>query len=300
MLLVDSTTHSVIRTVDHLSPPHLQSSEPTLRYGAAVKAGDGLLTCSATEVLHYDKDLRLDGQWSHPWMNSVHHALPLDDGGVLVTATGLDMVLDLAPSGDLRKAYDLADEPAFARFDRNLDFRRVNSTKPHYCHINYLFRVDGRLFATRFQQRDAVNIQEPGERFDIAVGGPHDGVVHGQNVYFTTTDGRVLVFDSQSRRRIGEVTLGGQDAPLGWCRGLYIFEERYAWVGFSRLRPTRIQENIAWLRQWMSGDKAMMERPTRIALYDLHDGACLDEILLEPFGLNAVYGIVPHGAASAA
>jgi hypothetical protein len=75
---------------------------------------------------------------------------------------------------------------------------------------------------------------------------------------------------------------------LGWCRGLSVMDDRRAWVGFSRIRPTKFVENISWIK---NGFK-QRRRPTRIALYDLARAKCLREVELESLGLHTVFSII--------
>ena len=62
-------------------------------------------------------------------------------------------------------------------------------------------------------------------------------------------------------------------------------------MGFSKLRRTKLRQNLSWIRH---GFQEVPRLPTRIALYDLEHPARLKEIDLEPAGLNAVFSI--HGA----
>jgi hypothetical protein len=297
-IVIDAGTGNLIRTIEYSTPADLRAETTSLRFGSASLANGSLLICTGTEVLQYGtSDFTLTGRWSHPWMNSVHHVLPIENGAILVAATGLDMVLELERDGRLRRAIDLADHPIWDRFGRDVDFRRVPSTKPHECHINYLFDVAGSRFATRLVQRDAINIADPTDRFAIDAAGPHDGVVRDGRVYFTTVDGRIVIHDATSRRQLRIIDLwnraGTLTSPLGWCRGLHIFGDELAWIGFSRLRPTRFRENLSWLRQKFNPGKHFGTKPTRIALYDLRTASLLHEINLEGFGLNTVYSVLP-------
>ncbi len=83
------------------------------------------------------------------------------------------------------------------------------------------------------------------------------------------------------------------DRPLGWCRGL-LTRGHQAWVGFSRLRPTKLRQNLSWVRHGFRETVHQRRLPTRIALYDLERPARLRDIDLEGAGLNAVFSI--HGA----
>jgi len=63
-----------------------------------------------------------------------------------------------------------------------------------------------------------------------------------------------------------------------------------AWVGFSRIRPTKLRQTVSWVRTLGSS-----QAPTRIARYRNSDWTLIDEIDLEPHGLNAVFSVLPTG-----
>ena len=76
---------------------------------------------------------------------------------------------------------------------------------------------------------------------------------------------------------------------LGWCRGLLPLDSRRLWVGFTRVRKTRFKENLLWVKHAFRD----RERPTHMALYDLAEKKLLQEIDLEKFGMNVVFGMYP-------
>ena len=59
------------------------------------------------------------------------------------------------------------------------------------------------------------------------------------------------------------------------------------WVGFSRLRPTAIRENVAWVKE---GFRKSL--PTHIARYNLETRTLEQRIDLEEHNLNAVFSIM--------
>jgi hypothetical protein len=143
---------------------------------------------------------------------------------------------------------------------------------------------------TRLQQRDAVSLSEPGRRIAIAVQRPHDGYPAGDSIWFTTVDGHLVIADQKSLqvKKVVDLTRinGSEDQVLGWCRGLLPLDERYVWVGFTYVRPTKFKENLAWIKSGMVKRKA-----SHIALYDLEQEKCLEEIPLEPHGIGVVYSM---------
>ncbi len=179
-------------------------------------------------------------------------------------------------------------EDPWARFSREVDYRMGVSTKPHRAHPNYVFYVGEEIWATRFQQKDAVCVANPSRR--IAIGGEHihDGVLHDGLLYFTRVDGQVVVANPATLRVEGLINLNSmadESTLLGWCRGI-LFEDSLAWIGFTRIRPTRFREAVSWVRQGFQ--RAL---PTHVACYDLVRRRCLAEVDLETHGLNAVFSI---------
>jgi hypothetical protein len=57
--------------------------------------------------------------------------------------------------------------------------------------------------------------------------------------------------------------------------------------GFTRVRKARFKENVNWVKHVFHDT----EEPTHIALYDISLMKCLQEIGLEPSGLNVVFSI---------
>ncbi|MFY9744556.1 MAG: hypothetical protein WAK21_21330, partial [Candidatus Sulfotelmatobacter sp.] len=82
------------------------------------------------------------------------------------------------------------------------------------------------------------------------------------------------------------------DQVLGWCRGVLPLDERWIWVGFTRVRPTKFVENVAWVRN--AGSER--HKPTHLALYDLAHKRCEQEIELEPHGIDVVFSMLPAPA----
>ncbi len=87
---------------------------------------------------------------------------------------------------------------SWQRFSRDIDYRKVASTKPHQSHPNYAFQLGGDVWVTRLYQRDAVCLTDSGKRINIALELPHDGVVRGKEIYFTLVDGRVALANADT------------------------------------------------------------------------------------------------------
>jgi hypothetical protein len=191
------------------------------------------------------------------------------------------------------REWNVLGEDTWATHSRSIDYRHGVDLKPHRAHPNHVFFVGEEPFVTRFECRDAISLDDRGRR--IAIGGErvHDGVVRDGVIHFTTVDGEIVLVDAHSLRVLERHQLlrpgqrRGADVVAGWCRAIDIDDE-HCWVGFSRIRPTRLRQTVAWIRSGLA-DQA----PTRIARYRRSDWSCTAEIDLEPHGLNAVFSVVP-------
>ena len=129
-----------------------------------------------------------------------------------------------------------------------------------------MFLVGDDVWATRFEQRDAICLTSPGRRIPIGIERVHDGIMHEGRVYFTTVDGHVVIADP-SRCVVQEVIdlneMNKADVQLGWCRSVAVDGDRI-WVGFSRIRPTKFRENVGFVLRGFKRDFG-----THVACYDL-------------------------------
>lgn len=246
------------------------------RFGAPSVDGATLVLCTEREVLWVRGDER--EATSDPRYNDLHHAAVID-GEVWVAATGVDGVLAgerflpvlegaTLPPGDLR-----------------------GRTLPDRAHPNHLLVHGGRVWVTRGTRGDVLPVDggTPVVLADVVV---HDGFPTADGAWFTGVDGRLVLADLDRGRVIRELRLDrGHAEPLGWCRGLWVGEGR-AWVGFTRIRTTRLRGHLAWVRGRLRGRPVATRRPTRVVEVDLRDGAILREIVTEHVGLDAIFGLV--------
>lgn len=294
---VEVETGTIDERVVYTPAPEITSSGKLANnvFKAGTLEGDRLYVCTETEILVY----RLPGfelvrQLSLPLFNDLHHVYPRDDGTLLVAVTGLDMVVEIDAEGQVSREWSALGDDPWERFDRSVDYRQ-RSTKPHRSHPNYVFEADGELWVTRFEQRDALCLTSE-RRIDIGVERPHDGVVRGDRVYFTTVDGQVAIADPRADRveRVVDLNqiVGGKYA-LGWCRGLLPIDEQRVVVGFSRLRSTRFRQNLRWITGRLGLRETLGNLPTRIVCFDLEAGTVEWEVALEDAGVNVLFSIHP-------
>ena len=289
------TKQSNVR-LEYESPPDARADDSSILFKTGTLEGNHLYLCTSTEVLvHEVPGFNLKGYVSLPCFNDLHHVCPRLNGDLLVVNTGLDMVLEITWQGTVLREWAVLGGDPWGRFSKQTDYRKVATTKPHQSHPNFVFELGEEIWVTRGWQRDAVCLTNPGPRIAIDVERVHDGHFFGGKIYFTTVNGNLVIVDRSSlevQRIVDLKAIDNRDrALLGWCRGLFIVDESTVWVGFTRVRKTRFQENVNWVKHVFHET----EKPTHISLYDISEMKCLQEIDLEPSGLNVVFSIFPAG-----
>jgi hypothetical protein len=279
--------------VEYESPKDAAPDElPAIIFKSSTLRDNKLYACTSTEVMIYElPSFRLATYITLPFFNDLHHVYPTPQGTLLVMVTGLDIVAEVSLQGEFLRHWDVMSEDTWSIFSPNIDYRKVPTTKPHRAHANHIFQLGEEIFATRFHQRDAISLQDPKRRIEIGIQRPHDGFLFDGSIYFTTVDGHIIIASPKTLKieRIHDLNTmsgygGANGETLGWCRGLLPLNERFVWVGFTRVRPTKFKENLSWVRQ-----QKRNHRPSHIALYDLQRGRCVDQIETEPHGIGVVF-----------
>jgi len=298
ILEVDTEASTVRTCVEYKTPPQARASDSSsINFHSGALVGDTLYTCTTTEVLVFKlPTFEQMGYLSLPCFNDVHHVTPASDGNLLVVSTGLDMVVKVTPQGEIVGEWSVLDEAPFTRFSRAIDYRKVETTKPHMSHPNFVFVVDGDIWVTRFHQRDAVCVGNSRKRIEIAVEKPHDGLVDGERILFTAVDGKIVIVNRRTLRveqiiDLRQIQDRDRQVLPAWCRSLLPVDERRIWVGFTRIRKTLFRENVRWVKSVLH--EGTVVKPTHIAFFDIVDKQCLKEFDLEPYGMNTVFGIFP-------
>jgi hypothetical protein len=292
VLEVEPDRRLVEPRLEYVSPADVCAREDSPIHFQAGTMQDGrLYLCTHTEVLVYEvPSWKQVAHVSHPYFNDVHHVRPSPAGNLLVANAGLEMVIELTTEGEVVRLWNVLGEDPWERFSPEQDYRKVFSTKPHRSHPNYVFCLGDEIWVTRFHQGDAVCLTIPGRRVHISDQRIHDGLLHDGHIYFTTVDARVVVVNAVTLRvdEVVDLNLMHPEGTLpGWCRGIVV-DGSHLWVGFSRIRPTKVRENVSWV---LRGFKRTLG--THLAGYDLSRQTCIAEVDLEPFGLNAIFSVFP-------
>jgi hypothetical protein len=283
--------------VEYQTPLNACPSErASFLFKTGTLVGRTFYACTGTEVLVYElPDFRRTGYVSLFCFNDVHHVTPAANGNLLVASTGLDMVVEFNLAGAVIRQWNVLGGEPWERFSKDIDYRKVPTTKPHRAHPNHVFQIGSEVWVTRGDLSDAVCLTKPGLRIPLGSVVVHDGHLHNGRLYFSTVDGTIVIVNPATRQIIEVIDLKQIDNPeqslLGWCRGLFIVDESKVWVGFTRVRKTKFREKVNWVKH-VFHDK---ESPTHIALYDIRSKKMLREIDLERYGLNVLFSIFPAG-----
>ena len=265
---------------------------PNVLFTAGSLTDNELFLCTETEISIFEyPQIQLVRMVSYPFFQNVHHVVPIDKY-VAVTSSGLDMVI-LLDRQSLRPVsfINVLGKDPWHRFSKDVDYRKVHSTKPHESHPNFTFSLNGEIWVTRFNQKDAMCLTRRGKRINIGVERVHDGQVHGDFIYFTTVNGCIVIASARTLRIeeiIGLNAIESLKQPLGWCRGLTV-EGDLACVGFSKLRDTPIRQNIKWALDFAKGKKLLR---TRCVVYDLRRKKKIHELVMPSRAIDVIYGIL--------
>lgn len=297
-LVVKAEAGDLERVLEYESPPEHCPEVPSIVFKAASITQDRAYLCTQTEILICDfPSFAIRDIISLPCFNDVHHVAVTPDGRLFVVITGLDAVAELTPDGKLLRLVSVIGGSVWDRFSPQIDYRKVATTKPHRAHPNFVFFIHDVPWVTRFEQRDAVPLDANTDGrsvFSLGDDPVHDGYVDGDYIYFTTVDGRILRFNVTSgTQECFDMNLMGTSYPggtLGWCRGVLPHAD-CVWVGFSRIRYTNLRQNVDWVRRGFRRVDRHPPAPTRIARYNFRERKLLEEIDLEPLGMNTIFSI---------
>lgn len=302
LLKLDTDSRSIEPVLTYTSPSDVVPDEAnSIVFKAGHRQEDRLFLCTQTEVLTYSlPGFEQVGYFTHPWFNDVHHSLPSPTGTLFVTVTGLDLVVEYSVTGEPLREWATLGADTWDRFSKDVDYRKVPTTKPHPSHPNLVFFWEDEVFATRHFQDDAVSLSDPNRIIEIGTGHPHDGEVVGDRVYFTTVNGFVVETDLVTGKRIAAHDLNNifnEKRPLGWCRGLKVLDEDMVLVGFSRLRTTKSTEYVNWIKNTVkaavnTGEQSGNALPTRVAAVNTKTQKVEWQVELEDLDMHAIFSIL--------
>lgn len=217
---------------------------PGVRFTAGCRYENAYLLPTPSEVLAWDPAKQeVLYRVTHPLMNDVHSVSCFQEQ-LLITSTGLDALLryDLRNNEWLSPIY-LGQGTLSERVNELgcSDFRKLHSTGAHHIHPNFVTVLQDRYWVTCGQTG---SIWSPSYGFVNLVNTViHDGVLYGNDLVYSTIDGRLLFCnpDTGELRKTVTPEIEERDVyNLGWCRGLH-FTEDQCFLGFSSSRPSTRQ-----------------------------------------------------------
>ena len=290
--VLDWESKECLRQVSYQAPPENLGEGYDLKFTGGCPYKGQWFQASGTELVIYDMpDWTVNRVISYPSFHDLH-GVAVIEGEIAVVNTGLEMIQFMDFDGAIVREANLARTPTWERFDRGTDYRRVRSTKPHEVHINHAFRIDGQWWTTRCIARDAVNIDNPQDRIDIAVGQPHDGVIRGDFIHFTTTNAHVVVANIKTRQVEDVIDLNSLNPTggrIGWCRGLEV-DGDVAYVAFTRLRRSKWHGVFDTVKDVTLGRK----RISHIEKIDLKRRELLDSYDYERESSSALFTVMDY------
>jgi hypothetical protein len=292
VLKLNVATKEAERVIEYISPQEVcPAHEASISFTAASLKDNRLFVCTQTEILVYNAIThKLIDYYSLPLFNDVHHVTPRKNGNLLVANTGLDMVAEINPAGGIVNLWNVMGEGPWSRFDPNIDYRKVPTTKPHLSHPNFVFELNDEIWVTRCLQKDAICLTDRMKRINIGRQLIHDGVVYNGKIYFTQVDGRIVIVNANTlkmERVVNLVEISKHQEKIGWCRGIKPISEDLVLVGFSRIRPTS-KKNKDGSTKYV-GDFGVM--PTRLSCFNIKSNMLVWEKNLEEYNFNVIYSI---------
>ena len=295
MAIIDLVKQSYTPVLQYKTPQaYCSNTLPSIGFTGFTCHESYIYLPTGTEVLVLNSNnYKIEHIINDPLFNDIHH-VTVGKTAIYITVTGMDAVFEYDFTYKRKHIHQVLGKPVFHRFSESQNLNKLTSTKPHEAHPNHVFFIDDEPWVTRLKQKDAVCLTDSTKKITITNGLPHDGFVKGNQVYFTTVNGYVEAFNTETLAKEGEIQLSGapqrSGAPLGWCRGIYVSDSCF-YIGFTQLRTTKITEHIAWARA-MIKEKNYLPKPapTRIEKYS-HDGQFLTEYVLPAHGIFTIFGI---------
>ncbi|MGH9360103.1 MAG: hypothetical protein ACRD1O_13140, partial [Terriglobia bacterium] len=186
--------------LDYETPLDARASEKSsVMFKTATLKENKLYLCTSTEVMIYEvPSFKRLAYISLPCFNDLHHVCVAPNGNLMIAATGMDMVLEITPEGQVVREWSALGGDPWERFSRQTDYRKVASNKPYRAHPNYVFWIGKELWVGRSDLKDAISLDNPGRRINIEINCVHDGIPFNGRIYFTTIDGHLVAVDPES------------------------------------------------------------------------------------------------------
>lgn len=273
---------------------HYPDVHPNLQFTSCCVDKEVLWLPTDTEIYKYKyPSMELLKVISYPFFHNIHSVNVFGER-VYVSSTGLDLVAVLDTEGNLKKLYNTEGKDLWHRFSENTDYRLIHSTRPHDCHPNFVFEWNNKPWVTRCRQQDSVCLDNVSDVIPITDQkkriSVHDGIFYKDRVIFTTVDGFLVLVNPETREIEEEINVleGFNGEKLGWARGVCV-DGDMVYLGFSRLRRTRMKEKLAWLAK---GQVTKMNgMPACVIAYHMGNREVKKKFDVPIGMIDAIYGV---------
>jgi hypothetical protein len=279
----DTKNNNLEEKVNYKTPLKFRPKE---NFSISFKSGsiyeNKLYITTLTEVLIYSlPKYTLEERISLKIFNDLHHVIK-HNNDLYIVVTGLDIVVRYSLSKKkVLFIYNCFPEvDTWNRFDKKKDYRKINTTKPHFSHPNHVTIYNDKLYITNIILNQGI---------------PHDGCIFNNKFIYTVVNGKIIEINKNNFNEKKIIDLNkfqNDNKSLGWCRGFQKIDSKN-YVAFSRIRPTKFIENVKWLGTKLS-DKVKLKMPTRLVCYDENYSRLLKEINLEDYGINWIFSILKN------
>lgn len=271
---------SLINKAEYIPKEGIQHSNANVTYKSGSINKGVLSVVTETEVHKYSLlDLTLSDSYSLPIFNDLHHVFEYNNADYVVN-TGLDAITKVVNKTEVSQISTVRNNDS-VKYQESLDYRQIESTKPHLTHPNFGFILDNKLWVTRCDTMDAICLDDEKLRIDIGQNLVHDGVVYKNDIYFTNVDGQVQVFDTKTKKLKLTSNLNHFIPNInGWCRGVLPISSNLVLVGFSKNRASK---------------KGITKTSShgKIILIDILKHQKVWEVNTSELGLDAIFSILP-------
>ncbi|MBW1923269.1 MAG: hypothetical protein JRJ35_07320 [Deltaproteobacteria bacterium] len=289
--IIDWERKKIVKEISYTSPPEHLGEGLSMQFKGATIFNDEYYVVTNTEIIEYDlATWTLERVASDKTFNDLHGLMVTDDS-IYLCNTGLEMIQVLNHDFEIIEEINLASKPTWTRFDKDTDYRKLATTKPHEIHVNHAFMIHDNLWVTRLHKFDAANALDPSEKISLrSDAGCHDGIVQGGSIYFTSVNGHILKVDMEKREVVQDIDIGNLvKGPLGWTRGLEVVGNQ-AFVATTALRHSRFKRYLKWITDPKSEGKI----PSTIFQIDLSKEVVVDSYEIGTYTAAAVYTILKH------
>ena len=131
-----------------------------------------------------------------------------------------------------------------------VDYRKINTTKPHFSHPNHVTIFNKKLYITRYKQQDVIVYKLNGDylrTIELNNGIPHDGSIFNDEFIYTTVSGKIIKVNKKNESIKDIIDLNKfavDDCSLGWCRGYNFCNDVNYNKNFSKIVDTIELEKV--------------------------------------------------------